>query len=82
MGYKTNSQGIISFWPDDGEDIFYIPESESLSSIQERIGRKWPDVDPKDISISSIRLQTDCIGYDLYDPCDWTFFLRIERLKP
>lgn len=83
MGYSTRpgvfGHQIKTFWPDNTENTIYIEESACLADIIFAIENKWPGTSFEDIRIRSERIQTDCIGYDLYDPCDRTNFIIIER---
>ena len=82
MVYGTRPGGgghtITTFWPDDTADTMYLMESEGLARILEVAEEKWPGITPEEITISPERIHTDCIHYDLYDPSDYTNFLRIE----
>jgi hypothetical protein len=51
-----------------------------LSDILARIEEKWPGSSSDRIKISSMEMNTDCLGYDSYDPSDWTEFLIIEKV--
>jgi len=81
MGYTTDSRGIQNYWPDDSDSSFYIASdwATPLSEILETIKEKWPDTSLDDISIEAMYFHTHCIGYDLYDPGDYTNFLCIRR---
>jgi len=84
MGYTTCKRWggeIQSFWPDDGDDHFYITSHSqpSLAAILIMAQERWPGIDPNDILIEAEHIHTDCIGYDLYDPGDYTNFIRIGR---
>lgn len=82
MGYSERKHpggSIKSFEPDETDDAFYIALSENLHVIMERICTKWPGISLEDIRIEAEYINTDCIGYDLHDPSDWTNYLKIER---
>lgn len=81
MGYYTNGRGIKCFSPDDDENTMYLysDSQNSLATILEMAKEKWPDADLNDLLIESQHIQTECIGYDLYDPFDWTQYIVIRR---
>ncbi len=81
MGYRTDTRGITSFEPDDGDNHFYIRSSgyNSIQDIIERATEKWGEIDFSSLIIGAEHIHTDCIGYDLCDLSDYTDFLRIER---
>lgn len=67
------------YWPEDTDTKFYIYKSTSLSDLLEKIQEKWPGAEMKDITIEAEYIQTDCLGYDLYDPGDYGNFLLITK---
>ncbi len=69
------------FWPEDTDTAIYIAGDCKLSEIQSRIAQKWPGVNADDISIEPDYIHTDCLGYDLFDACDYTNFLVIRLTK-
>lgn len=86
MGDYTRSTGygyeIRCFSPDDTHNSFFIHEEENFEYILERAREKWGS----EISLSSIQIkaryiQTDCLGYDQYDPFDYANYLEIIRIK-
>jgi hypothetical protein len=85
MGHSTRNGGRIqTFHPNDKDSKFYIASSENMGELMLRIKTKWPDIDISnigEIQITTEYIQTDHIGYDLYDPSDYTCFLVIERIK-
>ncbi len=86
MGYSTRPNSEIrTFQPDDTDDEFYIAtdwESVGLSEILEKIKEKWPDLALSDVYIEAKHIHTDCLGFDSYDPGDWTNFICVSRKKP
>lgn len=86
MGYSTKKHAYGEsrcFWPDDTDTEFFIADGESLGEIQDRILKKWPELDSdwlSRISISSEYIHTDCLGYDLYDSSDYTKFIKITKM--
>lgn len=85
MGYHTRfGTQITDFWPDDTDTRIYIDGNfggERLAEILEKIQEKWPGVSAENIRIIPEKIQTRCIGYDLYDATDWTDFIIIERIE-
>lgn len=84
MGYseRKHSHGTIkTYWPDDTEDTVYLTSDSqhSLAAIIELCKEKWPDADFNDLLFESEKIHTDCLGYDLYDPGDYTDFIIIRR---
>lgn len=86
MGYGTRSgplgHTIQTFWPDDTDTEMYLDASQiwTLTEIQARIDEKWPGASSENILFSSQKIHTDCLGYDLYDPFDYTDFIIIRRI--
>lgn len=85
MGYGTrpNRLGgdIRTYWPDDDDNTIYIESGTcpTLADIQARIDEKWPGASAANIEFGSEEINTDCLGYDMYDPSDWTNFIIITR---
>ena len=84
MGYYKESSGIECFTPDDAEDCFYIEQGPwygdtSLSDIMEMAAKKWPDNPPGNIVIKAEYIHIRCLGYDMYDPSDYSNFLKIVK---
>lgn len=88
MGYyqlSSGISGITCFKPDDTDTEFYIPTrytKVSLTDILEKAKEKWPDITFEELNIEAEYIHTDCVGYDLYDPQDYTEYLCISREKP
>ncbi|MNK14368.1 hypothetical protein D3C87_324830 [compost metagenome] len=82
MGYSTRNNGQIeTFWPDDKPYEFYMAITATMEEIQNRCKEQWPEYTPEQIQIFPERIHTDCLTYDLYDSCDYTYFLRIENIS-
>lgn len=87
MGYGTRpgilGHTIRTYWPDDGPDTMYIQVSDcgthTLAALQEMIEEKWPGASAENIQIDCAEIQTDCLGYDLYDATDHTNFIIITK---
>jgi hypothetical protein len=87
MGYGTRD-GTRTFEPDNADECFYLRSGFSLQEILEQAQTKWPGISPAELNIKAEHIQTDCLGYDLYDSSDYTNFICItasdsyfERLK-
>jgi len=82
MGYGIRSGTIRTFWPDDTDSTIYIATYTSLTleELMDKIDDKWPGASRSNITISSEKIHTDCLGYDLYDPGDYTDFIVITRI--
>jgi len=83
MGYGIRSGTIRTFWPDDTETKIHIQSdfsSITLAELLEKIEDNWPGASAENIKISVEKIHTDCLGYDLYDPSDYTDFIIIERV--
>lgn len=81
MGYGTRNNGQIkTYWPDDDENTLFIPRSETLSVLLDRIKSHFgEDVDFDSLDIEAQKIHTNCLTYDLYDPSDHTDFLVITK---
>lgn len=82
MGYGTRSGSIRTYWPDDTDTEMYLDAEQiwTQAEIQSRIDEKWPGASSENIIMSAQHIHTDCLGYDLYDPMDYTMFIVIRRL--
>ena len=78
MGH-TYSSNIKNFWPDDTERTKYVFGSVSIAEIVELAAQYWPGCDLNCIAIDSEYVHTNCLGYDQYDPSDWTLFTTITN---
>jgi hypothetical protein len=85
MGYGTRDgqlgHSIRTFWPDDTDTEMYIDagHENTLAELIEKINDKWPGASMSNITMSAEHIHTDCLGYDLYDPGDYTMFIVITR---
>ena len=84
MGYSADGN---TFWPDDDENTIYLKNScwITLADIIYIVQSKWPELSDLDslesINISAENIHTDCLGYDLHDPSDFTNFIVITKDK-
>ena len=82
MGYSADGN---SFWPDDDENTIYLEDSRwiTLFDIIYIVRSKWPELSDLDsldsINIRVENIHTDCLGYDLHDPSDYTNFIVITK---
>lgn len=81
MGYYKNHSGLKSFEPDNTYTKFYLNascHSFELQDIIDKCKEKWgQDISLSNIHISAEYIHTDCIGFDEYDPSDYTNYLVI-----
>ena len=71
---------IRNFWPQNNENTLYIEgDCLSLGEIAKMAKEKWPNTDLSDLRVSAEHIHTHCLGYDLYDPADWTDFIVISK---
>jgi hypothetical protein len=80
---RKNRMGhtVRDYWPDDTDDSFYVEVTTTMADILERATAKWGTVDLTKLLITAEHVHTKYLGYDLYDPTDWTNFLCITRNK-
>ena len=73
---------IRDFQPDDTETEFYLDSnyrSYTLQEILERAREKWgPELNFEQLTIQPKHIHTECLGFDRYDPGDYTDFLLIS----
>lgn len=85
MGHGTRrgnfGHTIRTFWPDDTDTEMYIDASfvVVMADLLQRIYEKWEGASLNNITITSEKIQTDCLGYDLYDAGDYTDFIIITK---
>ena len=78
--YTRAGTQIRDFTPDDTAETLYLDSSCSwaLSDLLERARQKWGEaIAVDDLSIEADYLHTHCLGYDRYDPSDYTKYLVI-----
>lgn len=81
MGYtKRPGTKITDYLPDDTENTFYMLSDgcSTLCDIFEKAQKKWPGITLDEIEIGAENIQTQCIGYDLYDSSDYSDFLVVK----
>ena len=84
MGYSyRNNGGIRDFQPDNTDTEFFLNgeyDGYTLSDIIDRaieyFGIEKFDLDK--VTITPEYIHTECLGYDRYDPGDYTKFIRIS----
>jgi len=82
MGYKKRpGTEITDFSPDDTETVMYLHSSNghSLAELLILAKIKWPDATLENIEITSEKIHTHCIYYDLYDAGDYTDFIVLTH---
>ena len=88
MAYGTRESrhggSIRTFTPDDTKDTIYINAcfgGGPYSVIKERIQEKWPGITDDELLFGAEHINTDCIGYDKYDPSDYSDYIVITASK-
>jgi hypothetical protein len=83
MGTFYREHKIRCFRPDDTPDEFYVECNDKLNvlDILTQATEKWPFIKLSELQIEALYIHTDCIGYDAYDPSDYTRYLCISRKK-
>ena len=58
----------------------YISADSSINigDLLEKAQEKWPGCSLGELEISAEHIHTDCLGYDRYDPMDYTNYIIIE----
>lgn len=83
MGYTTRpGTQIQDFWPDDTDTVMHIQCDSmppTLAELMDKINEKWPGSSMENITIEARKIHTYCLGYDLYDPMDYTNFIIITK---
>lgn len=89
MGHFTRGSGvwpdvkIRCFEPDNDENTLWIDinySSISISEILERCSDHFGKTTLDELTIEAENIHTDCLGYDEYDPTDYTMYLKITRV--
>jgi fumarate reductase subunit C len=81
MGYSTRfGTEITDFWPDDDDTTLYLASGwlTLAELIQHAKGHFGEAVQMEDIEVSSEKIHTHCIYYDLYDAGDYTDFIVLK----
>lgn len=68
---------ITTFTPDDTEDTIYLSEYSSFLDIYNKTNEKWPGIQLTEVTLHAEHIHTDCLGYDKYDPMDYTNYIVI-----
>lgn len=86
MGYtkRPNRVGgqITDFTPDNTPDTLYINAKNGVTLEDMAIlceAHFGAGSDPRDLSFSAEHIHTYCIGYDQYDPGDYTNYIVITK---
>jgi hypothetical protein len=78
---RAGTQACWDFTPDDTDDKMYIQSnfgSITLEELLEKAKEKWPTLQLSDINISSEKIHTRAIYYDLHDASDWDDYIILE----
>ena len=78
MGEYRDRHGFLTFTPDDTDTELYIRGDFSSVSLRELIIKckeKFPNASFDDIKISAEYIHTNGLGYDLYEPGDYTNYI-------
>jgi len=72
-----------TFWPDDTEDTIYFSSygNTSWDFIRGKISEKWPGINDNELTFSAEHIQTHCVGYQRYDPSDYSNFIVVTAQK-
>jgi len=82
MGYYVQD-GIRNFKPDNTESVFYFPAygeytfTEIVDAANEHFSL---ELTVDDYLVSIEHIHTEAVGYDLYDPFDYTNYFVITRI--
>ena len=80
---KYMIHNIVYYDPDDNEHELYIKSgSYTIHDVIQKIQEHFQVTQEQaitDFIIEAVYVHTDCIGYDAYDPGDYTNYLYITR---
>lgn len=83
MGYYEDDRRIRHFMPDDTANVLHLASDYteySFDEIEQRIKAHFgEDAELTQFTIEADYIHTSCIGYDLYDPGDYTKYLIIRK---
>lgn len=84
MGHYTAPNGTRSFWPDNNEEVLYVAssgyESTTFQYLIELAKEHFGDrFNIETVTIEAEHIHTNCLGYDQYDPSDYTNFFVIRQ---
>lgn len=81
---EYHSDNIRCFTPDNTPTRLYIEGGygisldEILDRARDHFGRQ---VTIEDLELSAEHIHTRCLGFDAYDPTDWTDYLIIDLIE-
>lgn len=77
---RPDTQACYDFTPDDTDTKMYISGETyvTLQEILDKAKEKWPDAKPEQIMIDPQHIHTHALGYDRYDPSDYTNYIVLE----
>lgn len=76
MGYETQN-GIKTFTPDNTETELWLPSETSMEDLFSAIESHFGDVNTTRLTLSAEHVHTNCLGYDAYDPGDYTNYIKV-----
>ncbi len=83
--YKVSGTEIENYIPDNDENTLFVESGFTygtidnlLDSIKEHFGE---DVKLSDLHITAEHIHTSCLGYDRYDPGDYTNYIKVEKIN-
>lgn len=81
---ETKINGIRYFQPDNTPDVLYLNVTDfsprTLEELQEACVKHFgEEIGSDDLLITAEYIHTQCLGYDRYDPGDYSTFLVITK---
>lgn len=67
------------YWPEYSKNKLCLANHEGLgfNDIWEMAQERWPGITAKELRLEAEHIQTHCLGFDQYDPSDYTNFVVI-----
>ena len=75
---------IRDFEPDNTADVLYLRADAygTLYDVLKAAQNKWgPHSGIEKIKIHAEHIHTECLGYDRYDPSDYTDYIVLTRIE-
>lgn len=82
MGHYTRNGTIRCYTPDDTDTSFYVSSDDYLTmeDILLKAREKWgTETELGALRVTAEHIHTDCLGYDQYDPSDYTNYIVVEK---
>ncbi|AGS81126.1 hypothetical protein [Caulobacter phage Cr30] len=72
---------IVNHYPENTKQTLYLESGygTTVEDLLERIREHFGDVNFADLKITSEKIHTRCITYDLYDGADWDDYIIISK---